>query len=502
MINESSRPPSASAANARRHPRKPIPPATHLRTGLIAAVLLMLSAGCVGLVRHPPGTPFSGPPRPAADVEFLRDLTYTDAEGCRHSDQQIFDAVLETVRESRSLLVADLFLFNEWTGTAGPPYRAVCRELTEALIEWKQQRPSACTVLITDPINTVYGAVDPLHLRRLRAAGVPVVLTNLDVLRDSNPTYSFWWRLFISPFGVGPGRLMPNPFDSGRVSVRAWLRLLNFKANHRKVVIGDPEGLPTAIVTSWNPHDGSSAHGNVALRFDGPAVFDLLATERRVIEFSHASASCELRSISPSREQALPSALTVRVLTESAIRDAAANLLDSAGPGDEIDLIMFYFSHRDLIRRLIRAYQRGVHVRVVLDPNKDAFGRQKNGIPNRQTAWRLHRAGLPLRWYDTHGEQCHSKMLLLRTRNGRAALLAGSANFTRRNLDDFNLETDVLVEGPAGKTVFQDARTYFEDVWENRGGRHCTVPYVRYADRSLLRRLLASFMEWSGFSTF
>ncbi len=50
---------------------------------------------------------------------------------------------------------------------------------------------------------------------------------------------------------------------------------------------------------------------------------------------------------------------------------------------------MFYLSERQIIKALIAAQQRGVQVRVLLDPNKDAFGREKNGIPNRQVAAEL-----------------------------------------------------------------------------------------------------------------
>ena len=59
------------------------------------------------------------------------------------------------------------------------------------------------------------------------------------------------------------------------------------------------------------------------------------------------------------------------------------------------------------------------------------------------------KAGVAVRWGNTQGEQLHSKMLLLERADGTGFLLLGSANFTRRNLDDYNLELDVAVRGPA-----------------------------------------------------
>jgi hypothetical protein len=142
-----------------------------------------------------------------------------------------------------------------------------------------------------------------------------------------------------------------------------------------------------------------------------------------------------------------------------------------------------------------------VGIRILLDPNKDAFGRQKKGIPNRSVARELHRAGIPVRWCDTHGEQCHAKMMHTHHDDGQSTLILGSANFTRRNLDDYNLETDVAIRGGAEAGIFQEAGRYFEAVWGNNP-RHFSVGYPAYEDNSLLRRFLYRFMEATGMSSF
>ena len=59
--------------------------------------------------------------------------------------------------------------------------------------------------------------------------------------------------------------------------------------------------------------------------------------------------------------------------------------------------------------------RRGVRVNVMLDPNRDAFGRQKDGVPNRPVANELVTASgerIAVRWYRTHGEQFHTKLAL------------------------------------------------------------------------------------------
>jgi len=253
-------------------------------------------------------------------------------------------------------------------------------------------------------------------------------------------------------------------------------------------------------VTSANPHAASSAHSNVALRFQGAAALDLLETERAVAAMSGA----RLPDAPPVPQPQPPDKDTPRlqVLTEAKIRDASLAAIESAGEGDRLAVAMFYFSHRPLLEALIRARERGVDARVLLDPNEHAFGREKNGIPNRQAALELHRAGVPVRWCDTHGEQCHSKFLLHIAEGGEAELVLGSANFTRRNLDDYNLETSVRVLAGSEAPAIRGAARFFDRYWRNRPNRDFSVPYSEYADHSLRRYWQYRLMEATGMSTF
>ena len=164
---------------------------------------------------------------------------------------------------------------------------------------------------------------------------------------------------------------------------------------------------------------------------------------------------------------------------------------------------MFYLSDRDIVEGLKVAAYGGVPVRLILDPNKDAFGHAKGGIPNRQVATELMQIpGIQLRWAATDGEQYHSKMLLTRDGSGGANLLLGSANFTRRNLGDFNLELSAVVSGPATAPVLERASNYFERGWKNDAGLTFTTDYSSYQEQSALKNLAYRFMEWSGMSSF
>lgn len=465
--------------------------------GLLISILV-----CVAVYQVykplPDGVDFSAPVRIATNIQFLADRTYT-VNGERRTEQQIFDAVFDMIAGARQIVLVDMFLFNDYQGQGAEQHRALSAELTAALIAQKQRYPELEMHVISDPINSLYGGRPSLHFAQLEAAGIPVTLTDLTRLRDSNPVYSTFWRLFIQPFGNSTGELLPNPFGEGRVSLRTYFAMLNFKANHRKLIIADNGHEMTALVTSANPHDGSSAHGNVALRFNGDAAWDLFKSEAAVLAFSgEANPIFELQQLS----ETIDNGLTVQVVTERAIERATLELIDGARPGDKLDLAMFYLSDRHIVNALKAALARGVILRVLLDPNKDAFGREKNGVPNRPVAHELMQAGVTVRWCDTHGEQCHAKWLMHRGIEGNTTMVLGSTNLTRRNLHNLNLETNVIVRGSAEAIPLQRGQAWFEERWNNLNDRHYTVDYTTYADERLWPRLLYRIMETSGVSTF
>ncbi|OAL79580.1 phospholipase D-like domain-containing protein [Acinetobacter sp. SFA] len=445
----------------------------------------------------PEGLNYTGKLR-HAEVKFLADQTYLDAEGKQHLDHRIFNEMLKMIEEAKSLIVLDMFLFNQQTGTSKQEHQALSQQLTDALISKRLVQPEVEIKFITDPINSVYGGVKSEQYRALRQHGIDVIETNLIPLRASNPGWSGFWYLCCQGIGNNPEKgWLPNPFGPEKITLRSYFDLFNFKANHRKTLVVDTDQGWKALVTSMNPHDGSSRHSNIGLVVWGTTAVDILKTEQSVGMMSQAN----MPAIVAGDFQAENTQPQVQVLTEKAIYDAILNLIQTAKANEQIDLAMFYLSERKIIKSLIAAHDRGVKIRVLLDPNKDAFGREKNGIPNRQVAWELYKAGIDVRWCRTQGEQCHSKMIIKRNTQ-QAEMILGSANFTARNLKNYNLETNIRVLGQPQAEVFRDAQQYFEGAWSNLNGRSMSVDYTQYAEDSLFKYWLYRFMEWSGWSTF
>lgn len=471
---------------------------------IIAAIvlLILLATGLYNTLKPlPAGLSRTAPVRTLYDARLLADVTWRNASGERILSHNIFDEVFRLIGQARKLVVVDMFLFND--SAQDDSFDPLAEKLTRALIQRKQAVPDLEVVVITDPLNTVYGGLQQPHFQRLREAGVTLVVTDLRPLRDSNPAWSAVWRWCCQWLGNNPqGGWLPNAFGEGKVTLRSYLALPNFKANHRKTLVVDEGDRLRGLVTSANPHAGSSRHWNTAISFTGPAAHDLLATEEAVLKLSGE----------PVPEWPLPgetrqdrdSELRGQVLTESAIRDVALEMIDQAGPGDRLDMAMFYLSHRGTVKALKAAHQRGAQLRILLDRNLDAFGHDKNGIPNRQVAFELKQAGIDVRWCNTSGEQCHNKLLMVLPADGEAQLLLGSANLTRRNIDDYNLETSMLVTGSARAGVMADTSELFERLWLSGPGSTpvFSLPYADNSDESRLQYWRYRFMEATGLSTF
>lgn len=471
---------------------------TKIKLALLALIAVIAATALWHRYKPLPGglTLHDGP-LPAHNLALLVDDTWETPDGQRGMRQAIFDDIFRLIEQAQRLVLVDMFLFNDFQGADDDNHRALSRELTDALLAKREQQVPV--VLITDPLNTLYGGLRSTSLEQLKHAGVTVVMTPLPALRDSNPGWSGLWRLCCQWLGNDiDGGWLPNPMGDGKVTLRSYLALPNFKANHRKTLVVDEGSDWTALVTSANPHDGSSAHSNIALRFSGSSVGAVAHSEWKIAELAGITLPPR-PAIQPT--PAIDHNTTLEVLTEAAIRDALLDTIARSKDGDALEVSVFYLSHRPLIEALKDAHQRGVQVRVLLDPNKDAFGREKNGIPNRPVGAELHEAGIPLRWCNTQGEQCHTKMLMWRNAE-HAELILGSANFTRRNLDNLNLETSVRLSAPAAHPVMVKATDTFARRWENRRGETHSTDYATYADERLWTYWLYRVMEFTGISSF
>lgn len=429
------------------------------------------------------------------DIRFLFDLTYKDGKEIK-VDQQIFKQVFNAINEAEQFIVLDFFLYNGYYDKElnFPP---LSETLTHKLIEKKRKNPNMPIVLITDEINTSYNSHKNEQFEKLKEAGIQIVFSDLDKLRDSIPLYSAFWRMFFKPFGQEGQGWLPNMManQAPDMTLRSYLKLFNIKANHRKTVVTDK----TALVLSGNPHDASAYHSNIAFELKGPIIRDLLASEQAVASYSNGPQLPSASSVEkPEGDH------TVQLLTEGKVLKHVLQEINETKAGDELWLGMFYIAERKVIDAIYSASERGVNIKMILDPNENAFGNKKSGLPNRPVAREFNEKSsgkINIRWYNTTNEQYHPKLMYIRKQN-QAVIIGGSTNFTARNLDDLNLETNVKISAPLNSSITRETNDYFNKLWNNENGDF-TLGFDKYQDTlTPLQRIIYAIQKTTRFTTF
>lgn len=469
-------------------------------------ILLLWLTGVMIYQTHKPlpsGISFESPIYKTNHVSFWHDLTYSDGTATGTQESQILSRILQIIEESDEFLVIDLFLFNDYThkDQSFPP---VSRMLTDKLILQKTTYPEMEIVFITDEVNTNYNSAPNHLLEEMKAAGIKVIMTDVNALRDSTPAYSAVWRTFIQWFGQsGEGRI-PNLMASGGpdITARSYMKLLNVKANHRKVVVSEN----SALISSGNIHDASAYHSNIALEVQGPIIADILQTEQAAVNLSDAGPLLTYEpDFTKDKDQHSEESMEVRYLTEGKVYKYARQALQSAQEGDTIWMGMFYLADDAILDELVEATERGATVRLILDPNQNAFGRDKIGIPNRPVAMNLNKrtnGKISIRWYNTTKEQYHSKLLFIARQTGSSIILGGSTNFTTRNLDDYNLENNLWVSVKQDQPLYAQMEAYFNRLWNNEDHEY-TLPFEAYqGEVTWFKYILFRLQTTLGLTTF
>jgi hypothetical protein len=462
----------------------------------------------------PAGMRLASPPRsiPTRDVTFLDDITGANAYGRGFSTHTIFDAMLRTIGEARSLVVLDCHLCNDLHRTTADTIAGLtpmATQLVDALLARKAAVPGLQVLVIADPVNDLYGSAPSAEFARLRAAGVQVVTVDLSRLRDRNVLYSGLWRLTLhwwSHPDAGGGWL-PNPFgdDGPPLTARAWAQLANLKSANRRVLIADDDhGELTALAGSAEPAMASSIDTVTALQVQGAGVQPLLASELKLARVFGWHGSMPLPAVSAARAPdagAAADELQFQWLGEGAIRAAVLAHIAAANDGDSIDIASDSLSERSVIAALLAASHRGATVRMILDPQKNAsLWRSANQSVGSEllaaSDGRIHVA-----WYRTHSEQFRAALVLIHG-NGPTWMATGSASLTRRDLGDYDLALDGAVSGAATAAPVATAQAFFDTLWNERGppGIEFTADADTWTDPSQLRYWTYRVMELLGIS--
>jgi HKD family nuclease len=429
------------------------------------------------------------------DIHFLYDLTY-EKSGKSVQEQMIFDHVYKAIDEAEQFIVMDMFAYNGYHNKdqSLPP---LSRTLTNKLIEQKKKFPVIQIYVNADEINTLYGAHTDPELELLKSNGIQTTLTDMTPLRDSTPAYSAVWRTFIQWFGqAGHGWLADPMADMApKMTMRSEMKMLNVKANHRKVIATEK----TLFVSTANADDSSFYNSNSAFEVKGNIIADALASEQAVIQISN---NIQLPSYKPNPNE--KGDIAVRLVTEGKTLQHVLKALSEVEAGDTVWMGMFYLAEPKILQELLGAAKKGAKINLILDPNEVAFGNAKIGIPNRPVASELLSKShnkINIRWYNTTDEQYHTKLMFI-DKKQNSTIENGSANYTQRGLDDLNLESNLEVFAPSQSQVVQQIRHYFNRIWTNDGAEY-TLDYSVHQDKTIfLKKILNNIQGVLGFTTY
>lgn len=330
---------------------------------------------------------------------------------------EVFPAVLGAIRSAERSVQVECFLLGGQVG----------REIAEALVERK--KAGVEVQLVLDPKLGVAGT-EKRDMQEVTA-----------YLKANGVEY----RTF-------PTHLLP--------AGPRWMGRLNTVA-HAKLVAIDGK---TAIVGGMNFSDGGADGHDFMARIEGPAAThvsemideDFTAAGGRKLRAGVASAAVSganvaLAEVGPERRN-------IRSLMLSQFNRAKRSIAVEA----------LFLDHAEVIDALIRAHQRGVQVRVLLDgesirrfaprlPWLDKLPLEALG--NLGAIADLNAAGVPVRLYVPHGEfeYLHAKLAMIDDQ----VTLVGSANFTFQATTR-NREVMLAVEDPSATRGFMRA---FEQDW-------------------------------------
>lgn len=445
----------------------------------------------------PDGLSFEGEMHRTDHIEMMTDLTYSQEK--KGSDMkhelQIFDEVYSMIDEASDFIVVDFFLFDGYYDQE-EEFPKIADTLSTKLAEKKKSNPDMTIIFISDPINQGYGSYENEWFKKMRDAGVEIIYTDLDPLRDSTPIYSGIYRTFFQWFDVGGEGWIDNAMasDAPKMTIASYLTLLNIKANHRKVVINEKE----ALVTSSNPHDASGFHGNIALKVSGPVLNDILEAEEAVSLLSDGPKLPRVKVEENKGEY------KVQYVTEQKILDALLVDIEETKEGDKIWLGMFFIAKRDIVEGLIEAGNRGVEVNIVLDPNENSFGQEKSGLPNRPVVHEMiedSNGKLNVRWYNTVIGQYHAKAIWIQN-DEHTIISSGSANYTERTLDNYNLEANLRIIAPNDSDLAVEMENYFERIWNNEDAMYTLETDEFQSDFTFWQRGIYAFQELFKLTTY
>lgn len=435
----------------------------------------------------------------------------------RVSHLEIGDCALDMIRNSKDTIVASAFLFDVMTSNNNN--RDIAKEITDTLIEKKRANPNIKITIMLDPINAAYDDYLGRESARLLDAGIDIFYSDLvstpsatidgisNIARRSlRFADDLTGGILIKTLSLVTSIEIPikNELNENGISINSVWNAVALKANHRKLLVTDNSNTHEleALIGSANPHSASIPSENFAVWVRGDIanyIYMLIradvaqsikvrnvrwATKDKNHRKNYLKDTLGAIEVYTSNKPLDTSKQMASIITEGQIKKRVLALLSSVKKEDKVRIQMFYLSELEVVDAIVEAAKvTDKPIRIILDPNKDAFGSIKDGTPNRQVGAYLmqkkkeYGLNLEIRWYQTHGEQNHAKIMTISS-NSRSELITGSANWSGKNINNINMESDIHVKN--ANAIVAQYNKLFDMFWNNTGDLVYTCDYSEY----------------------
>ncbi len=430
---------------------------------------------------------------PDKSVHFIYDIQKTSKSGIVSEANTITQAYQNLINQAEKIIIVGEEYIPEHGTTT----------LTTLLSQKHESDKHVAIALITDPATTRNGGIISQSIEDARKHGTLVITTELSTMPDANLLYSSFWRPFVSWWGNSPTKPWltdPRNVADVKVPLRSWLAFYNGKSNESHTLIADTaKSKIQSIVASQNLSEGVGATGKVAVIVEDKLWSDIFQKQTAIASISNAG----LPSFGNLVTKDESGELAVSLLSISHLEDKIIVLLRSLKRGDKIDIVAQFLSSRNIISELAAAANRGAAVRIIIDPNISYLGHQLYGMPNRPAAKELRSKsfdGITVRWCDARSLPCGARVIIGKTASS-SFLLTGSADLSKRDLEGYNIESELFIEAVGNFTAYNNAVSYFDTLWTNNGGNY-TVDYSEFSDNSSWRSSVYRMMERTGISLY
>lgn len=448
----------------------------------------------------------------------------------RIRNREIIHKAIDMIDKAQKQIVMNVFLFDNMFSKTIPEFNVV-EKITKKLLDKKTQNPNINITVILDPLHRAYSRRTSDSVQAFLDNGIDVFYSDLLPMKATSKlgfpegighVGRILDRISLGLFGTivnttaAAINLPAGKLDDHQIDLEVAFGASLLKANHRKILVTDLDGTDEyeTLVSSENPHNGSDDSTNTSLSVKGDLakyVYSVLREDAAHSMFAQikiplttgmpkyaqlsnqTKEKYDLPKYAPKRieayfEEILPpvnlneldrgsesQSTKAKFISEKEVKKEAIRLLTSAKAKDKIRIQMFYLSEPEIIKTIAqvsaRAERAGNPIEILLDPSKDAFNKIKDGTPNRQVAYylleELKDTNINLRWYATHGEQNHAKVMSITNEETKKfEIFTGSTNWTGKNMNDINMEANMSIAG--NERITKKFNNIFDKLFHNK----------------------------------